>query len=198
MLVLSFAAGTQLFVEPTVLGYGDTGVDQQVLVAEPTRLVRRIPVRPVQRSRRDLGRPARDRPRRRGGAGLAQEDCSRSSDGVASSLRDSLRRSGRSCSFFTAFFFVPIIWLFLAPTKTDGQLLAESPFAFGSLSTLAHTFHRIVTYGGNSMPDLAEELSDLLVRRDSPGHPGGDPGRVRAGADAVHRAADYCWRSRSS
>ncbi len=52
---------------------------------------------------------------------------------------------------FTAFFFVPIIWLFLAPTKTDGQLLAQSPFAFGSLSTLAHTFHRIVTYDGNSM-----------------------------------------------
>ena len=34
---------------------------------------------------------------------------------------------------FTAFFFVPIVWLFLAPTKTDGQLLTGSPFAFGSL-----------------------------------------------------------------
>jgi multiple sugar transport system permease protein len=53
--------------------------------------------------------------------------------------------------FFTAFFFVPIIWLFLAPTKTDGQLLTQSPFAFGSLSTFGHTFHRIVTYGGHSV-----------------------------------------------
>ncbi len=53
--------------------------------------------------------------------------------------------------FFTAFFFVPMIWLFLAPTKTDGQLLAQSPFSFGSLSTFAHTFHRIVTYSGNSV-----------------------------------------------
>src|SRR5579863_60754 len=53
--------------------------------------------------------------------------------------------------FFTAFFFVPIIWLFLAPTKTDGQLLSNSPFAFGSLSTLAHTFHRIVNYSGHSI-----------------------------------------------
>ena len=53
--------------------------------------------------------------------------------------------------FFTAFFFVPIIWLFLAPTKTDGQLLSGSPFAFGSLSTLAHTFHRIVDYSGHSV-----------------------------------------------
>ena len=46
----------------------------------------------------------------------------------------------------TAFFVVPMIWLFLAPTKTDGQLLTESPFAFGSLNTFAHTFHRVVTY----------------------------------------------------
>ncbi len=52
---------------------------------------------------------------------------------------------------FTAFFFVPMIWLFLAPTKTDGQLVSDSPFAFGSLSTLAHTFHRIVTYDGDSL-----------------------------------------------
>ena len=52
---------------------------------------------------------------------------------------------------FTAFFFVPIVWLFLAPTKTDGQLLTHSPFAFGSLHTLAHTFHTIVTYNGHSL-----------------------------------------------
>ena len=30
--------------------------------------------------------------------------------------------------FFTVFFFIPIVWLFLAPTKTDGQLLTQSPF----------------------------------------------------------------------
>jgi multiple sugar transport system permease protein len=52
---------------------------------------------------------------------------------------------------FTAFFFVPIVWLFLAPTKTDGQLLTHSPFAFGSFGTLAHTFHRIVAYNGDSL-----------------------------------------------
>jgi multiple sugar transport system permease protein len=53
--------------------------------------------------------------------------------------------------FFTAFFFVPMIWLFLAPTKTDGQLLTQSPFAFGSFHTLAQTFHRVVTYSGHSV-----------------------------------------------
>lgn len=52
---------------------------------------------------------------------------------------------------FTAFFFVPMIWLFLAPTKTDGQLLNSSAFAFGSLSTFAHTFHRVITYNGDSL-----------------------------------------------
>jgi multiple sugar transport system permease protein len=52
---------------------------------------------------------------------------------------------------FTAFFFVPIVWLFLAPTKTDGQLLTQSSFTFGSLDTFAHTFHRIVTYNNESI-----------------------------------------------
>ena len=52
---------------------------------------------------------------------------------------------------FAWFFFLPIIWLLLAPTKTDGQLLTQSPFAFGSLSTFAHTFHRVVTYSGDSL-----------------------------------------------
>lgn len=53
--------------------------------------------------------------------------------------------------FFTAFFVVPILWLFLAPTKTDGQLLGSSAFAFGSLGTLAHTFDRVIDYSGQSL-----------------------------------------------
>jgi len=52
---------------------------------------------------------------------------------------------------FTAFFFVPMIWLLVAPTKTDGQLLNSSPFAIGSLSTFARTFHRVITYSGDSL-----------------------------------------------
>jgi multiple sugar transport system permease protein len=51
---------------------------------------------------------------------------------------------------FAAFFFVPIIWLILAPTKTPGQLDA-SPFAFGSLSNFASAFHRMITFQGNGM-----------------------------------------------
>jgi multiple sugar transport system permease protein len=52
---------------------------------------------------------------------------------------------------FAAFFFVPIIWLFLAPTKTDNQLVHGSPFAFGSLSTFAQTFHTMITWQGDSV-----------------------------------------------
>jgi multiple sugar transport system permease protein len=53
--------------------------------------------------------------------------------------------------FFMAFFVVPIVWLFLAPTKTDGQLLGSSPFAIGSFGTLGHTFSRVINYSGQSM-----------------------------------------------
>jgi multiple sugar transport system permease protein len=49
---------------------------------------------------------------------------------------------------FAAFFFVPIMWLILAPTKTDYQLVHESPFAFGSFGTFAHTFNRVINYQG--------------------------------------------------
>ena len=52
---------------------------------------------------------------------------------------------------FAAFFFVPIIWLVLAPTKTDYQLVRESPFAFGSLGTFVHTFNRVINYQGQLM-----------------------------------------------
>ena len=32
---------------------------------------------------------------------------------------------------FAAFFILPIIWLLLAPTKTNNQLLLDGPFSFG-------------------------------------------------------------------
>jgi len=52
---------------------------------------------------------------------------------------------------FVAFFGVPMLWLLLAPTKTNYQLLNESPFAFGSLSTFAHTFSKMINYQGQLM-----------------------------------------------
>jgi multiple sugar transport system permease protein len=52
---------------------------------------------------------------------------------------------------FAAFFFVPILWLFLAPTKTSQQLVDESPFAFGSLGNFAKTFQTMITWQGGSL-----------------------------------------------
>jgi multiple sugar transport system permease protein len=52
---------------------------------------------------------------------------------------------------FAAFFFVPILWMILAPTKTDYQLVNKSPFAFGSIGTFAHTFNRVINYQGQLM-----------------------------------------------
>jgi multiple sugar transport system permease protein len=47
---------------------------------------------------------------------------------------------------FVLFFVVPLVWLVLAPTKTDRQLLLEMPFAFGSFETLATNWTTLVTF----------------------------------------------------
>ncbi len=47
---------------------------------------------------------------------------------------------------FVLFFVVPLIWLVLAPTKTDRQLLLEVPFAFGSWETLAANWNSLMTF----------------------------------------------------
>jgi len=52
---------------------------------------------------------------------------------------------------FAAFFVVPMIWLLLAPTKTDYQVIHASPFAFGSFSQFSRTFHKVITYQGDLM-----------------------------------------------
>jgi multiple sugar transport system permease protein len=40
-------------------------------------------------------------------------------------------------SAFAVFFIVPIVWLILAPTKSDEALVTSGPFAFGSLGNVA-------------------------------------------------------------
>lgn len=47
---------------------------------------------------------------------------------------------------FVLFFVVPLVWLVLAPTKTDRQLLLEAPFAFGDFSTLAANWTMLMTF----------------------------------------------------
>jgi ABC-type sugar transport system, permease component len=40
-------------------------------------------------------------------------------------------------STFAVFFIGPVIWLVLAPTKTDHALITSNPFAFGSFHNVA-------------------------------------------------------------
>jgi multiple sugar transport system permease protein len=49
---------------------------------------------------------------------------------------------------FAAFFIVPLLWLIVAPTKTDRQLLLDPPFAMGSLSTLMDNWNSLVSFQG--------------------------------------------------
>ena len=49
---------------------------------------------------------------------------------------------------FALFFVVPLIWLVIAPTKTDRQLLLELPFAIGDFSTLVANWQSLVTFQG--------------------------------------------------
>jgi multiple sugar transport system permease protein len=54
---------------------------------------------------------------------------------------------------FAGFFAGPLLWLALAPTKTDYQLATSWPFAFGSLSNVVRTWHQL------------DGFSDHLFRR---------------------------------
>ena len=47
---------------------------------------------------------------------------------------------------FAAFFIVPIVWLLIAPTKTDRQMLLGAPFSFGSLQTVADNWQSLVSF----------------------------------------------------
>ena len=48
---------------------------------------------------------------------------------------------------FVAFFVLPIIWLLLAPTKSNTQLLLDGPFSFGSFEQLAANWNELFAFG---------------------------------------------------
>ncbi len=52
---------------------------------------------------------------------------------------------------FTAFFVVPVLWLLIAPTKTDHQLVYEGPMAFGSFGTFVKTWDEIYAFQGHEL-----------------------------------------------
>ena len=58
MAILSFATGTQLFVEPQLVNQASLGLVPGHLVVQPARVPAGLPLRRLQRRRRHLGRPA--------------------------------------------------------------------------------------------------------------------------------------------
>ena len=52
---------------------------------------------------------------------------------------------------FTAFFVVPVIWLVLAPTKTDHELVFDNPFAIGTLSNLWHAWRLMFDFQDHAL-----------------------------------------------
>jgi multiple sugar transport system permease protein len=47
---------------------------------------------------------------------------------------------------FVVFFVVPVLWLVLSPSKSDGDLVRSAPLAFGSLQGYADAWHNIVRF----------------------------------------------------
>ncbi|GAB3253313.1 carbohydrate ABC transporter permease [Nocardioides dilutus] len=72
---------------------------------------------------------------------------------------------------FAVFFVAPMVWLVLAPTKSDADLVARGPFTFGSFDQVArawehlHAFsdHIYVTWIGNSLLYAVSATAIVLV-----------------------------------
>jgi multiple sugar transport system permease protein len=52
---------------------------------------------------------------------------------------------------FAMFFVLPVIWLLLAATKTDAQLVYRNPFSFGSWSALRHNWDALTSFQGDTI-----------------------------------------------
>ncbi|MEV5752762.1 carbohydrate ABC transporter permease [Actinoallomurus sp. NPDC052308] len=52
---------------------------------------------------------------------------------------------------FLLFFVVPVLWLLLAATKTDEQLVHGDPLSFGSWSALRHNWDALTSYQGDAI-----------------------------------------------
>lgn len=52
---------------------------------------------------------------------------------------------------FLVFFALPLVWLLLAPTKTDHGLVTAQPLSFGSLSNIGSAWHHLIGYGNGAL-----------------------------------------------
>jgi multiple sugar transport system permease protein len=52
---------------------------------------------------------------------------------------------------FTAFFVLPILWIMLAPTRSDGDIVRGAPLAFGSFSDLGTTWRHLYDFQSHAI-----------------------------------------------
>jgi multiple sugar transport system permease protein len=52
-------------------------------------------------------------------------------------------------AIFAVFFFAPIVWLLLAPTKSDQALVTDPPFGFGSFHNLLRAWHHLDSFSSH-------------------------------------------------
>ena len=50
---------------------------------------------------------------------------------------------------FAVFFIAPVLWLVLAPTKTDKALITANPFAFGSFHNVSLAWKHLEDYSNH-------------------------------------------------
>lgn len=71
-------------------------------------------------------------------------------------------------AMFAAFWVIPVVWLLLAPTKTDNELLQKAPLSFGSFSTLVDTWNNLLWFNdgailGWTFRSIAYAVSALII-----------------------------------
>ncbi|MET7697426.1 carbohydrate ABC transporter permease [Streptomyces sp. NPDC005485] len=59
--------------------------------------------------------------------------------------------TGSVLAAFLAFFVLPVLWLVLAATKTDQQLVHDNPLSFGSFHALKSNWHALTAFQDNAV-----------------------------------------------
>ena len=64
---------------------------------------------------------------------------------------------------FAVFFAVPLIWLVLAPTKTNEEIASTSPFAFGSFANVAVAWENLMSFNSGVLLQWLVNSVDYAV-----------------------------------
>ena len=52
-------------------------------------------------------------------------------------------------ALFAVFFIAPVLWLILAPTKSDAALVTSNPFSFGSFRNVWHAWQHLDAFSSH-------------------------------------------------